>query len=61
MEREAAFDRIRGEGGSVASSVSGKTDYLVAGAGSAGASKTEKAAKLGVKVIDEAEFLAMLE
>ena len=61
MEREAAFDKIRTAGGSVGTSVSGNTDYLVAGAGSEGTSKTAKAAKLGVKVINEAEFLKMLE
>ncbi|MBO4513367.1 MAG: hypothetical protein J5746_11450, partial [Victivallales bacterium] len=61
MEREAAFDRIRAEGGSIGTSVSGNTDYLVAGLGSAGTSKTEKAAKLGIKVIDEEQFLRMLE
>ena len=61
MEREAAFDKIRAAGGSVGTSVSGNTNFLVAGAGSEGTSKTAKAAKLGVKVINEAEFLKMLE
>jgi DNA ligase (NAD+) len=43
----------------VTSSVSKKTDYVVAGA-SAG-SKLTKAGELGIKVIDEAQFRAMLE
>jgi DNA ligase (NAD+) len=46
-------------GAKVQSSVNGKTHYLVCGA-SVGASKTSKAAALGVKVITEAEYLQMI-
>lgn len=46
-------------GAKVQSSVNGKTNYLVTGS-SVGASKTNKAASLGVKVITEAEYLQMI-
>lgn len=45
-------------GGKVASSVSKKTDYVVAG--EEAGSKREKAEKLGVKTIDEAEFMVII-
>jgi DNA ligase (NAD+) len=60
MDRETASAKIRAKGGAVASSVSRNTTYLVAGANT-GARKTEKAAQLGVQVIDEEAFLAMLQ
>lgn len=46
-------------GAKVQSSVNGKTNYLVTGA-NVGASKTSKAAALGVKVITEDEYLNMI-
>jgi len=60
MSREAAAAAIRACGGSVVSAVSGNTDFLVAGANT-GASKTTRAAELGVPVIDENALLAMLD
>jgi DNA ligase (NAD+) len=57
--REKAAEIIEQEGGKVTGSVSAKTDYLLAG--EKAGSKLEKAQKLGVKVIDETEFLKMLE
>jgi len=59
MGREVAESAIRDAGGVATGSVSKKTDYLVVGE-SPGASKVTKAKKLGVPVIGEAEFLAML-
>ena len=59
LTREEATARIEAAGGRVTSSVSKKTDYLVAGEG--GGSKREKAERLGVPIIDQARLLEMLE
>ncbi len=56
--RNAAAAAIKAAGGFTASSVSIKTDFVVVGA-SAG-SKADKARKLGVEIIDEAELLKRL-
>lgn len=58
MGRKAAGDLIVAHGGKVTGSVSKKTDYVVAG--EEAGSKLDKALKLGVPVLDEAAFLAML-
>jgi DNA ligase (NAD+) len=50
---------IEKHGGKNSSSVSGKTDYILAG-DNMGPTKLEKAAKLDVKIINEDEFLKML-
>ncbi len=59
MTRDEASDIIKSHGGKVSSSVSSKTDYVLAGA-EAG-SKLTKAQSLGVKIIDEESFLKMVE
>jgi DNA ligase (NAD+) len=59
LTREQAGERIALAGGRVTSSVSKKTDYLLAG--DSPGSKLEKAQRLGVPVLDEAGFLALLE
>ena len=51
---------IEDNGGKVASSISSKTDYVVAGA-NMGPSKKTKAEILGVPIISEDDFLQMLE
>jgi DNA ligase (NAD+) len=57
MTRDEATARAEAAGAKVAKSVSRKTDFLVAGADAG--SKAAKAAELGVRVISEAEFLAL--
>lgn len=59
-ERDQLKDIILAHGGKVLSSVSGKLDYLLAG-DNMGPAKREKAEKLGVKIISESEFEAMLK
>jgi DNA ligase (NAD+) len=59
LTREDATERITAAGGRVTSSVSKKTDYVVAG--EAPGSKLAKAERLEVPVIDEAGLLELLE
>jgi len=59
MSRDEAGSLIRRYGGQTAGSVSKKTDVLLAGPGAG--SKLSKAESLGVRIIDEASFLALLE
>jgi DNA ligase (NAD+) len=54
FSREAVKEFIEEKGGKSSSSVSKNTDYLVAG--DSPGSKLDKAKKLGVKVIGEAEL-----
>ncbi len=59
MTRDEASEIIESFGGKTSSSVSKKTNYVLAG-DSAG-SKLKKANDLGIRVIDETEFLKMTE
>jgi len=59
LTRSEASARIEAVGGKTSSSVSKKTDFVLAG--EEAGSKLAKAEKLGVKVIDEAAFLRMLD
>lgn len=58
MSREEAKDAVKKAGGISQSDVSEKTDYLVAG--EEAGSKLGRAKKLGVKIIEEKEFLELL-
>ncbi|MBV8544537.1 MAG: hypothetical protein JO088_07300 [Acidobacteria bacterium] len=59
FSRDEIHKLIEREGGKAASSVSSKTSYLVAG--DAAGSKLEKAKSLGVEVLTEDEFLALVD
>jgi len=59
IERESAKEKVRALGGQVSESVSAKTSFVVVG--SEPGSKAEKAKKLGVKILNEKEFLDMVK
>ncbi len=58
MSRDEAKDKIRLAGGEIGESVSKETDYVVAGENPG--SKYDKAVEIGVKILDEKEFLAII-
>ncbi|MBL3655942.1 NAD-dependent DNA ligase LigA [Fulvivirga sediminis] len=58
--RDELKEMIQQHGGKVVSSISGKLNYLVAG-DKMGPAKREKAEKLGVQIISEDEFDAMIK
>jgi DNA ligase (NAD+) len=58
VTRDEATEKIESLGGHVTSSVSKKTDYVLAGAEPGG--KLEKAKQLGIRILEEAEFRKML-
>ncbi len=59
MSRDDAKEAIRKRGGKVSSSVSKKTDYVIVG--TEPGSKADDAAALGVSILDEAAFVALME
>jgi DNA ligase (NAD+) len=59
LSREQATERIEAAGGKVTGSVSGKTDYVVAGA-DPGGTKYSKAEELGTEIIDEERLLELI-
>jgi DNA ligase (NAD+) len=59
LTREEAAEKIEKKGGKVSSSVSGKTNYVVVG--ETPGSKLNRALSLGVPVVDEKEFLKLIE
>lgn len=59
MSRREASDLVKSLGGTVASSVSKKVDYVVVGENPG--SKYDKAKKLGLRMLSEEEFLRLIE
>jgi DNA ligase (NAD+) len=59
LSRDEAKAEVERRGGKVSGSVSRKTDLVVAG--EEAGSKLTKARELGVRVVDEAQFLALLK
>jgi len=59
MSRDEAKDKIRHLGGNIFSNISKNTDFVVAG--EKPGSKYDEAKKLGIKIIDEKEFLRIIE
>jgi len=60
MSRDEAAEKIRARGGTFQSSVAKDTDYLVAG-GKVGGSKLKKAEQYGTSIINEDEFIKLLQ
>ncbi|MDO8582493.1 MAG: BRCT domain-containing protein, partial [bacterium] len=58
MSRDEAKEKIRALGGTTSESVSKKTSYVVAG--NEAGSKRAAAEKLGVPVLTEVEFIALI-
>ena len=59
MTRDEARDALLSRGAKVTGSISGKTDYLIVGANPG--SKVNKAEELGIRILDENDFLQLLD
>jgi DNA ligase (NAD+) len=59
LTRSEAKKLVEAQGGSIAASVSKRTDFVVAG--ESPGSKYDKAKELGLKIIDETEFLKLIK
>jgi DNA ligase (NAD+) len=59
LTRDEAKEKLEAQGGKITSSVSKKTDFVVAGAEPG--SKLDKAVELGITVLDEAGLLQLLQ
>lgn len=59
LTRQEAKDKIKKVGAKISSDISSKTDYLLLGENPG--SKLEKAKKLGIKIINENDFLALIK
>lgn len=59
LSRDEAKELIEARGGKVSGSVSKKTDYVVAG--DEAGSKLDKARELGVKILDQIEFIQLID
>jgi len=59
LSRDEAKEMVRSQGGKASETVSKKTTYVVAGPGAG--DKLDKARKLGVKVLNEKEFLGIIQ
>ena len=60
MKRQDAQELVKKNGGSVKTSVTKDLTYLVTNDTSSGSSKNVKAQKLGISIIDEKQFLALI-
>ncbi len=60
FSRDGIKESIEANGGKVSGSISSKTSYVLAG-DDMGPSKRKKAEDLGVKIISEAEYIALIE
>jgi DNA ligase (NAD+) len=59
IPRDEVKRLVEQQGGKLAGTVSGSTDYLIAGE-KMGPSKREKAERLGVRILSEVEFMEMM-